>query len=36
MGLTNTEDAVLQQTQESMENSELRNAAAGFLSAWMR
>jgi hypothetical protein len=36
MGLTNTEAALLQQTQENMENSELRNAAAGYVSAWMR
>jgi hypothetical protein len=36
MGLTNTEDAVLQQSMENMENSELRNAAAGYMSAWIR
>jgi hypothetical protein len=36
MGLTQTEDAVLQQSIENAENGEHRRAAAGYMSAWMR
>ena len=36
MGLTQTEDAVLQQSTENAENCEHRHAAAGYMSAWMR
>ncbi len=36
MGLTQTEEAVLTQCLQNSENSEHRNAAAGYMSAWMR
>ena len=36
MGLTGTENAVLQLSVEAAENSEHRHAAASYLSAWIR
>ena len=36
MGLTSTEGAVLQQSVDKAENSMHRNAAAGYISAWIR
>ncbi len=36
MGLTSVEDAVLRQALDNAQNNQHRNAAAGYVSAWIR
>jgi hypothetical protein len=36
MGLTSIEDALLRQAIDNVQNNKHRNAAAGYVSAWIR